>query len=69
MLFGFIIAKIPRSKNYVIYVPEKRHLYYGSTPNFIVEEPLLLREDILALIDLALDLKDEIWFRELMQGR
>lgn len=68
LLFGFIVENISRSQKYVIFVPVKKHLFYGSASSFTVEEPVLLHEDILALIDVALDLKDEGWFKELTQG-
>lgn len=45
----------------------KKRSYYGSLSSFMIEEPMLLHEDILALIDVALDLKDEAWFKELTQ--
>lgn len=66
-LSGFIVNKILGSQNYVIFVPVKNRQYYGSESSFTVEEPVLLREDVLALIDLALDLKDENWFMELIK--
>ena len=67
-LFGFIVNKISGSHNYVIFVPIKKHQYYGSVSSFKVEDAVLLPEDILALIDLALDLKDKIWFKELTES-
>lgn len=68
LLLGFIVGKISGSQKYVVFVPLKKHQFYGSVSSFTVEEPVLLREDILALIDVALDLKDEDWFKELTQG-
>ena len=63
ILTGFMLYFV--SKNAcVVYVPY-RGRYGVLIVNLIVEEPSLSQEDIPALIDLALDTRDEVWFHDL----
>ncbi|GMA61712.1 IDEAL domain-containing protein [Alicyclobacillus fastidiosus] len=64
-LLGFIVKNVPEKQSYVIFVPSTGKHYTCPASMAIPEEPTLKPNDVQALIDLSLDLKDEEWFREL----
>jgi hypothetical protein len=65
-LLGFIVNQVPDKRSFLIYVPSKKKHYTCPASMVVPEEPSVRKKDVQMLIDLALDLRDESWFRELI---
>jgi hypothetical protein len=68
-LTGYVVDVSIRNRTLLVRVPATQHDYHIPVEDVSLEEdPTLEPEDIHALIDLALDLRDEDWFRDLING-
>jgi hypothetical protein len=68
VLTGYTVNVSVLTRTVLVRVPATRRDYNIPMEDVSLEEPALEPEDIRTLIDLALDLRDEDWFRELMSG-
>ncbi|GGI97218.1 hypothetical protein GCM10010885_03460 [Alicyclobacillus cellulosilyticus] len=69
VLTGFILNIPKYTKVCMVYVPAEQRTMAVSLYDVTPADVSLQPEDLRALIDLSLDLKDEAWFRELMGRR
>jgi hypothetical protein len=67
-LIGYIVEVSIPNRTVLVRVPVTQHDYHVPIEDVSLEEATLEPEDIRALIDLALDLRDEDWFRDLING-
>jgi hypothetical protein len=68
VLTGYIVNVSVLTRTVLVRVPATRRDYHIPIEDVSLEDPTLEPEDIRALVDLALDLRDEDWFRDLMNG-
>jgi uncharacterized protein YpiB (UPF0302 family) len=65
---GYVMDVSMVTRTCLVYVPATEKQHTVMMEEVVVEHPELSSEDLRALIDLALDLHDEGWFRELTEG-
>lgn len=69
VLTGYIVDISILNRTALVRVPATQHDYHIPIEDVSLEEdPTLEPEDIRALIDLALDLRDKDWLRDLRNG-